>query len=608
MSSRRRSSGRIVLVAILVVIALLILELGQLLPGSWPGGGGDRGSKSFPTGGAPDPNRLAPSPTPPPPPTKSDEAGTLRIVVRRADGTPVEGGSVAFGEGSGGLSAELVEGEAILRQGGAVADEWAISLPGGARIGHGRAPSRGDGRWIVALPRRLPDPTPRATPSTNDAVVSLRVEDADGRPVDGATVTSTGPRGEHEAVTGADGTSAVPNPAGVQRFCVTAAGFGEACVYARLVPREPLVIRLSPTRSRQTRFGDPATGNLLHARSLTLIDRRGAARRLEPSERLFERFEVNMPDDLAAETTLEIDVEGRPPVRVPLSSMAATTPIPTGATRTVRMFSGAGIPVAGAIVTARFAAGSSSEHGSAAPIEMTAKTDASGQATIALPLDRDTDLVVDSPAFVTAGLRVAAETSSREAPYDIAASPGVDRIVTVTDEAGAPVSGADVIVLFPAGRLTARRRATTEATGEVTLHAIPAERVEVLVHRAGFAWESETGTVTGGAHRFSFKLRPGKRLTLVVEDAAGVPLRRVTVRSVPRATPGATATDAIDPDQTLPWETTESGVLIVEDLPDRELDLYLSKPGFDDEVVARVRPGPSTWFATMVPTAKPGAK
>ena len=41
-------------------------------------------------------------------------------------------------------------------------------------------------------------------------------------------------------------------------------------------------------------------------------------------------------------------------------------------------------------------------------------------------------------------------------------------------------------------------------------------------------------------------------------------------------------------------------MLSVPDLPDRAVDLYLSKPGYADEVVPHVVPGPTTWFATMV--------
>jgi hypothetical protein len=57
----------------------------------------------------------------------------------------------------------------------------------------------------------------------------------------------------------------------------------------------------------------------------------------------------------------------------------------------------------------------------------------------------------------------------------------------------------------------------------------------------------------------------------------------------------------VDPDA-VPWVTDAHGVLSVEDLPDRELDLFLHAEGRFDEVLSRVRPGTSTWFATMVAT------
>ena len=92
--------------------------------------------------------------------------------------------------------------------------------------------------------------------------------------------------------------------------------------------------------------------------------------------------------------------------------------------------------------------------------------------------------------------------------------------------------------------------------------------------------------------------RPGHPLRLVVEDPRGVPLSGVAVRSAPQADV-AGAPDPADPSGR-PFTTDEHGVLSVPDLPDRAVDLYLSKPGYADEVVPHVVPGPTTWFATMV--------
>jgi hypothetical protein len=97
-------------------------------------------------------------------------------------------------------------------------------------------------------------------------------------------------------------------------------------------------------------------------------------------------------------------------------------------------------------------------------------------------------------------------------------------------------------------------------------------------------------------------LEAGHGLRLVVEDPYGVPLSGVRVHSVARAEQDAGVPAAEGPDGR-PWETNENGVLEVEDLPDRPIDLHLAKPGYADETVARVRPGAATWFATLVPTA-----
>lgn len=600
MSSRRRSFGRILLLAILVVIALLLLELGRLLPGSWPGGGGDGGSRSFPTGSKPDPTTLVPSTAPPPPPKRTEEPGTIRVVVRRADGAPVEGGSVIIGGPRGGQSTPLIEGEARLHNEGATLDDWTVALVDGTRLAHGRAPERGGGVLIVTVPGSLLSTS--AQPNASTAEPTVRVTDAEGHPLAGATVTSIGRKGERQAESGPDGAAHVPGAEGVERYCVSAAGFGEACAYARLKAGDSLVIQLSPIRERRTTFVDPATGAKLRARSLTLFGRSGVGKRLEREEGTFDRFDASMPEDVARESTLEIDVEGRPPMRVPIASMGAETAVPAGRSRAIRLLDERGEPVPGAVVTARFAGASTAESGSIGPVETTTKTGADGQAIVSIPLDRDTDLVIDSPEFTPEGLRLPGNALADPTPLDVRATRGVDCVVAVRDEQGAALGEADVRVLFAAGRATARRSARTDALGEAVLHAIPSGRVEVLVHRSGFAWASATASTPTGPHRFAIVLRPGKRMTLVVEDPSGAPVPRVTVRSVPRSTGGVdTATDAIDPDQTLPWETDANGVLISEDLPDREVDLYLSKVGFEEQVLVRVRPGPSSWFATLVP-------
>ena len=90
-------------------------------------------------------------------------------------------------------------------------------------------------------------------------------------------------------------------------------------------------------------------------------------------------------------------------------------------------------------------------------------------------------------------------------------------------------------------------------------------------------------------------------LRLVVEDPWGVPVEGVRVRSAARPGGAEGRAEAVGPDDR-PWRTDDHGMLVVEDLPDRDLDLYLTKPGYVDEVLARVRPGAATVFTTLVPS------
>lgn len=602
MSSRRRSLGRILVVAGLLLLALLLLELERFLPGSWPGGGGDRGSRPFPTGSKPDPARLVPSTTPPPPPKPPAGEPVIRVVLRRADGAAIEGASLRAGAPGREVSVPIEDGEARVPVSVVASAEFVVVGRDGAKVSHGHAPSGGDGTFVVVWPRTAPPPE-RDGAKLGGAARRVRVEDPDGRAVPGASVTATGRGAERRVETASDGTATFGAEEGVRRVCATAPGFGETCLYARLSADAPLVVRLSPARPRGTSFRDPATGAALGARSLRLVDDRGGVRRLERGDATLDRFDATMPDDVAARTTLEIDVAGRPPVRVPVSALAERTDVPAGVARAVEVRDEAGAPVEGAVVTARFASGPSPEPGGGAPIETTTTTDARGRAVVPLPAGADADVTVEARDLVVAGVHLSAAVADPAAPTEVRTTRGAELRVRVRDERGEAVAGAEVVALAPADRSTARRRVTTDARGEATIAGLRPGPVELMAHRAGYAWASVPATAAPGAEPALVTLKAGKRLALVVEDPSGVPLEGVRVRSVPRADAAAGVPDPSDPDAA-PWETDAHGVLVVDDLPDREFDLYLAKAGHAEEVVARVRPGAGTWFATMVPTSK----
>ena len=588
--------------AILVLVAFLLLELNRFLPGSWPGGGGDGGSRTLPTGSTADPKRLVPSPSPPPPSTPSPRGDAIRLVVRRTDGVAAAAGSVRLEGSTGRAALDFVGGEAVLDAGAPPPTEFVIVTPGAGPIAHGRPPSGLGTPWIVVLPKHPPSSV-EGVGSDGEASPRIRVVGADGRPVAGAAVTIAGSGGERRVETDREGEAALGPSRGVERVCIEAPGFGERCFHARLGRRgaeRVLSIQLAPTRPHVTTFVDPATGEALSARSLTLLDRQGRAKRLVREGGTFDRFDTTLPDDVAAETTLEIDVDGRPPVRVPLEALAGATPIPAGVARHIQVLDDAGRPISGAAVTVRFAAGSTSERDGDRPIERIVRTDAQGRVELSLPLDRDADLRVDATPFASEGRRVERGVAASDAPIEVRLSRGTEVRVAVRDALGAPVVGASVLVMSAAGRTTARRETTTDATGAATVAGVAPGRIEIVVHRAGFAWASWTGVASPDAAPVGIALAPGKRLALVVEDPDGVPLARVAVRSVPRPDAGSGVPDAWDPDGAA-WETDENGVLTIDDLADREIDVYLAKAGYLDEIVAKVRPGAATWFATLVP-------
>jgi hypothetical protein len=172
--------------------------------------------------------------------------------------------------------------------------------------------------------------------------------------------------------------------------------------------------------------------------------------------------------------------------------------------------------------------------------------------------------------------------------------------VRVLDAAGAPVRAADVVVLARAGSVPSRRAASTGDDGTVSLPPVAAGTAEVYAHCPGCAWGFARVEVAPGVPPLVMRLAAGRPLRVVVEDPLGVPLPGVRVRAVARADREAGRPEIRGPDER-PWTTDEAGALLVDDLPDRDVDLYLTKPGFRDETLVRVRPGDVTWFATMVP-------
>jgi len=593
MASRRRPL-RVLLLLVLALLLWFLLELNRFLPGSWPGGGGDTGSRPTPTGSEPDPKQVRPDATPIAP--LVPQAPALRVVLASPAGAPgapakvtaraADGRTLSFtSTGAPDLTLEGLPPEQV--------DDLVVERDG-RRIVHGPFPRVTGTDLVVAWPRAsLPAVAPRPSgPAT------VRVTDEAGVPVAKAEVHVTGRPGLDAVLsTDAEGRAnvALP-PTGRVRICASADGFGEACIDASMRSSEPLELRLPRMVRKQARLVDPETGAALRASAVRLRGSDGVVRDLPPPEGGFEHVEVTWPRTLLAGASAEIEVAGRPLVRLPLETMPETVPVPAGRTVEVVVSNPSGAAGARIPVSVRWAPEGVREPSDADAMTARATTDGEGRARVSVPVGRAVEVVVDGESAAPTGRNVPAEAAE---PVPIALAAGVVLRVRVETADGKPVAGANVVALARAGNATVRRRALTAQDGTAALPPVGEGRLEVYAHRPGFSWAVATVDARPGSGPTRLVLSPGRRLRLVVESPDGLPLAGVTVRSVARPDASAGAPDPMDPDG-VPWTTDADGVLVVEDLNDREMDLFLSLAGHAEEVLARVRPGATTWFATLV--------
>ncbi len=609
MASRRRPL-RVLLLLVLALLLWLLLELNRFLPGSWPGGGGDTGSRPMPAGSEPDPKRVRPDETPIAP--LVPQAPILRVVLaapagakaapatitaRTADGRTLSftGSGTVAGTGTGAIQLDGTSG--ILGMAPDAVDDLVVERAG-KRLFHGPFPRATGTDIVVAWPRA---PLPSATPRP-PGPAPLRVTDEAGAPVAKAEVHVTGRPGK-DAVTTTDAegrAQIVLPPAGRVRICAAADGFGEACIDASMRSSEPLEIRLPRMERRSARLVDPETGAALRATAVRLRGSDGAVRDLPPPEGGFDRVEVTWPRTRMAGASVEIEVPDRPLLRVPLDTLPDALPIPGGRTVEVIVSSPTGPAALRVPVAVRWAPEGVREPLDADTVTARVLTDKDGRARVPVPAGRAVEILVEPEGAAPTGRTISADAKE---PVPIALAAGVPLRVRVETADGKPVVGANVVALARAGNATVRRRALTSEDGTATLPPVGEGRLEVYAHRPGFSWAVATVDARPGAGPTRLVLSPGRRLSLVVEDPDGLPLGGVAVRSVARADASAGAPDPMDPDGA-PWTTDADGVLVVEDLPDREMDLYLGRAGHEEEVLARVRPGATTWFATLVRTRR----
>ncbi len=604
--NRRTAAKRLVVVAALALLLWLLFELNRFLPGAWPGGGGTAGSRTVSKGSGADAARVvSPRETPPARPTAPPHG--ILVLVSGANGKPIQGAAVTL---EGGASARDADGHGAVFAEASPADAFRVAREdGGGVVRHGPPPAGTRRLWQVAWPSAsTPDV---ARPSTGGA--RLRVLDEAGTPIAKARVEVRFRGGSEASIeTDADGVARIPEDRGDSyRACVSAPGTGEACAHGSLSRPGPLDLRLPRLLPLVTRFVDPATGKALAAKAVRLAWADGRTTLLERAGPPAEGFDAPMPADAAASTSLEVEVADRPIVRVPLPALAAETPVPAGSALVLSVSGPDRRPRPKARVEVRYPPTTRAEAGESGPVVAVYETGEDGRLRVPLPTDRAADVLVLADDAAPRGIHVGAGPAG--GPVAVALERGTRLRVRVVDESGAPVPGAEVVVLSRAGNSEARRTAVTDAQGVAVTAPVAAGVAEVHAHRAGYAWGSAGAEAPGNSTEVRVTLRRGHSLHLVVDDPWGVPLPGVSVRSVPYD-PGEGSTGLgpqrrgppLPPPDERPWATDADGVLLVPDLEDRPLLLVLSKPGYADERVPLVFPDDAeTWFATLVPAAAP---
>ncbi len=526
---RRFRLGRLLVVVVLCLLLALLLELNRFLPGSWPGGGGDRGSRPVATGTRTTPDRIVAGPpvAPRTPPT----ARVAVVVTPPGGGPPPDGTEVRFG----GVWATRIPGDAptapIDVAADASVDVFEVRTPdthvvhGAPRV-HGALGGALAGEVRVVLPA-----TPVGARPTAATHRELRVRDDLG-PVRGAEVHWV--EGGREAVGQTDANGRLRLPRGASplvRVCASASEHGEACTYANLdVPGtlELLLVRRVPVR---TTFVEPGTGTLLRPLTLRLRPH-GATPRTLVRDEGFDPLDTSLPTDLVATGHLEVEVPGRPPLAVPLAGLGPRTEVPEGRVLTVTVRDATGAPVEGARVDARWDAEAVPEPADPFRLTATATSDARGTVTLRVPSDREVSVVADADGRAPASARVTPDAASART---LALTPAARVRVRVRDAEGRAAPAARVVVAIRVGDEVVRRQAVTDRDGLATVTDLPAGRVDVLAHVPGHAWSAVAATAVASAEvEAEIRLVRGHRLHLVVEDPDGVPIAGVAVRSVER--------------------------------------------------------------------------
>ena len=607
MARLRTRFKRSLLLAIALAILALLLEMNTFLPGSWPGGdgGGIQQSSELGERAAPEaPEAEAEKPAEPldpeavEAPQEKPEAWPpktgIRIQVRGPDGELAAGWRLGAGDGGREDGKPDAAGVLQSRDDRILTEGFRIRSKQGL-LRHRRIPSKA-AVWTVQLPG-APLPAQRQA-----GRIQLEIVDrATGAALPEAEVSWIAHSKDQRVRSDAEGRAELSGDRSISllRATVTAKDRRPRSIW--LSPRDPRPqrVELDETFHLETELVFPSEveglgvyARLLDAKGQTLPA--GRVKRISNS-----RFDLTLPQSLRATAWIEFmirdQVHGASAFRRPVSELGPRTEAPAFEVVRVTVRDVNGKPTLDAHVSQ--ACQTCTQRGEESEPQRflgESLTKGDGAYETIVPAGRPFTLLVESPGHAPMARRFVAGDGN--VPLDFVAEAGLKVPVRVLDASGAPLEGASVLARASLLGMRILRAATTDADGRAALGPFAAGPVEVFARSPDFAWAAVVADAAAGMGTLTLPLERGYPLTLVVEDAFGLPLEGVDVE----LTPGGGGRPLVSPPSAQQRTTSPDGTLVLPDLPNRLYDLSLSLPGYHLEKVRKVRPGAVTYYATLV--------
>ncbi len=580
--ARRRPRIRRTFGAALLCAALLsLLELNNLLPGGWPGGGGQSAFRTEVETGD-DARRLRPGTHEATWPSEG-----VKVTVRRADGT--EGRDWHLDLPDGRRLAADEEGQVRLGAEQRPEPFFGVTLDGRTSA-HTPADPTAASEWVVHVPADAPE----ASVSQGPRGASLHIVAAEtGAPLAGATVEVLAPGWERTKESGADGQIPLALLPGPQEAIVRHPDRLTRHVWLHPDRGGTRRVELEALRRQSFAFVDADDGEPAPVDRFRLLAPDGSV--------LFETVSLAEADLTSADlevgvrasagAVLELGGGDYPFHRLSLSDAGGIIRLSKGRRIEVQATSTRGERLKRVRLKAIYVPPIS---GAGPGLAELVEVEVPGQGSVVLPRETAAEVLVEAAYSTPRVVTVAADaTGSIRAKLE----PSQALPVTVADEAGAPLVGATVIVRAEVDGRLLEREARTDAAGAVRVPELPATALEVYAHAKGRAWGVQTAKATQRMAPIAFRLPAGRPIRIVAETPLGIPLARVRVR----AEPEGTGVPTVVAPHASPWLTDASGALVLPDLRVRPYRLMLSHPDARPVHLERVVPGGAVHFVTLSP-------